>query len=217
MPRHPTTRTRSLAIKRATLGKFTDTEALVARLINESTAPPCWRPVRAVAAMAAADPPPGHVWMTTEEFVTWLNQHFKPGRRTDGYTMEYAVGISAHRRRQLAAGAPVLKMEAMAMAHYAIFGRRLPISHQPSTEEFAAWTAANFGSVERIAMALGRKREYVATRVVGYALMGGGAGRTPRHADAGLIRAMDWMLRVGPFSPYGERPAPAYPGQGVAP
>lgn len=203
------------AINRIVAGTFEGTDALVARVVKDSAANmPSWRAARAGVAMAIADAASkDHVWMTTAEFAAWFSRFVappRPGARLR-VSMEEVVGIATHRRRAIMDGARIRKWEALAMAHYAIHGDVLPIA-PGDPAAFNAWVTGNFGFVEAIARAVEVEARYISSRMAGYRMVDG--QRFARTPEQPIIRALDWVLRVGPYSPYGHRlPAQAFPGQ----
>lgn len=205
-------RARGPKIKAICDGTFTGTQPLIEALVENSTHAPAWRPVRAAAALglAAQDPPAGHVWMTPAEFAAFIERHF-PVRSNRAGRLQSELGIARSRRHAiLEDGAPVGKAEALACAHYAL-GLPLPIPPGDTTA-FAGWIEPRFGLVSALTAALDVAPRYITSRLKGYEVTS--RGRRERLPDAGLIRALDWVWRVGPISPYGRRlPAAAFPGQ----
>lgn len=198
---------RSTTIAAAAAGCFIGTGEIMRALATESSGTPAWRPVRAAAILAmAGEAAKDHVWMTREEFVAFEAVHFPPGKRVKASMID-EIGIGRGRRyRILSEGAPITKIEALAMAHYATI-RTLPIpANDPPA--FAAWMDANFGSVFPVTETLQLNSKYVYNRARGHEVRG--AGRLERLPEAALIRALDWIRRVGPYSPYGD-PLPAAP------
>lgn len=206
-----TGRPRGPAIKNVVAGSYAGTQEIVERVVKESVGPVSWRPVRAAAAMALALEGAGahHCWMTQAEFEAWYLR-FASGKRAHVREVEALVGIGHPRMKRLIAGEAVTKTEALAMAHYAIFGARLPIEahHAPT---FAAWYEAHFAATRTPADTLCVAKAYISDRMRGYGIDHG--QRVAREPGVALIRALDWMLRVGPCSPYGVRLGAAYPGQ----
>jgi hypothetical protein len=188
---------------------------LIGAAIAQSMNPPCWRPVRAALVLAATEPAKGHRWMTPAEAEAWILRHFPPNRQVRGYGIDAAVGISKNRRRSILDGALVHKAEAMAMAHYGVFGRDRPLLEDSSPAAFSEWFTANFANARAVGAAIDRTSHFLTERMVGFSIERG--VRVPRLADAGTIRALDWLLRVGPHVPYGDRLGVAFPGQGEAP
>lgn len=195
-------RSRPAAIKEATAGTAEGTSDIVAAVIKESTGVPAWRPVResALMAMAAVDPPKDQVWMTTNEFEYFLGEHFQPNTKRAANLASF-LGIGKRRRAAMLAGARITKVEAMACAHYAT-GQLVPLM-VGSVALFEAWITKSFGAAKPLADALGVADSYILDRMKGYAFTRG--QRVERVPDVTIIRAIDWVWRVGPFSPYGHR------------
>jgi hypothetical protein len=206
-------RPRSPAIDAVTGHTALGTREIVEAIVKESGAIPAWRPVRAsaVLAMAAAAAPKDHVWMTCEEFAAFADRFF-PLQKAGGGVKPLAkhIGVAMKRRRAIIAGEPVRKIEALACAHYAA-GLPLPIA-PGDVRAFHEWFHGVFGAARAVGIALGISHGYIPERLAGYELAGG--ARRARSPDEQLIRALDWMRRMGAVSPYGDRlGVPAWPGQ----
>lgn len=209
-------RPRLPAIEHICSNTYLGTNELVEALVAESTnSMKAWRPVRAatVAALSVERSRGTRTWMTQAEFGAWAQQHFPTGRKTAGLTMEVAVGITKKRRKSILEGSEVTPTEALAMAHFSTLGWARPIM-PGNAEVFSAWYTPKFGAALPAAMVLEIKDATISDRLRGYALKRG--ARHERLPEIGLIRALDWLYRVGPFCPYGERPpGAAFPGQEV--
>lgn len=211
-PTRRTGRPRGPAIRNVVAGTYAGTEEIVTALVRESTHLEAWRPVRAaaMAALIGEEVNAVHLWMTTAEFSAWLDVHFPPRKKgaKDGLMRE--LGMTTRRRAAILGGAPITKVEALACAHYAT-GRAMPVPPR-DTEAFSGWVEAQFGATKAICKTLNLGKDYIADRVRGYDSTA--HGRMERLPEPDLIRAMDWCLHVGPFSPYGPRiPARAFPSQ----
>lgn len=207
-----TGRPRAPAIDRISSGTLEGTRHIIEAVVKESGTNAAWRPVRAAAIMAMAGKQVGkdHVWMRTDEFVTWLDLYRRGRHGPRVKLLEQDTGVEPRRSRALVKGAKVTKVEALAFAHVAA-GLPPPIpAGQP--EVFAAWLYPRFGSAETAADVLDVKPVRLTNQLRGYAIEKG--ARYERLPKIAVIRALDWCLRVGPFSPWGDRlPLPAYPGQ----
>lgn len=196
----PRGRPRAPAIEKVCADTYEGTREIVLALVKESTNVPAWRPVRAAALMALGIGE-NSVWMTTEEFAAWIEKNFPMRQRGATGRMMDAVGFGKARRASLLAGERVRKVEALAMAHY---GAGLPLPCPVGdVDAFSTWATEKFGAVRVVNAALELSESYVTDRMRGYDING---GRVPREPDALLIRALDWVWRMGAFSPYGQRP-----------
>lgn len=202
-----TRRARTPAITNVVAGTYEGTREIVEAVVKESTHVASWRPVRAVAVMAmAGEVVERHEWMATAEFTDWFND-FRRNRRT---LVQEQIGMATSRRGAILDGARITKVEALAIAHYRA-GLQPPVL-PGDTEGFRTWFDAWFGGPMVMNKVLELSRTYINERLSGYAVTSN--GRAARLPDVGLIRALDWVLRVGPFSPYGRRlPGTAFPGQ----
>lgn len=198
------------AFARVCANTWEGTQPIVEKLVLESTYRPAWRPVRALATMAMAAQTVDHrthVWMSTAEFQHWHATHFEWRRR--GPKLKDELGIAKTRRLALRDGAAVTKIEALAFAHYAA---GLPLPCELTPDDLADWFAPRFSASEGVAAVLHMKADTLLAKMRGYAMKAG--VRVAREPDVTLLRALDWVWRVGPFSPYGARiPAPVFPGQ----
>lgn len=203
-----TGRPRAPAMDRLTANTYVGTREVVDALIKDSSwHPPAWRPVRAAAARALGlREAEGHIWMTAEEFGRWL-ETYTPGKRGEPLRQ---VGIARSRRAAiLDERMPIKAIEALAIAHYRA---GLPVPCELAPEAFEAWFTPRFGYAAAVANVLGVNGRLITEQMRGFAVTS--AGRAQRLPDITLVRALDWVWRVGPISPYGATPpGAAYPGQ----
>jgi hypothetical protein len=81
-----------------------------------------------------------------------------------------------------------------------------------SGEAFSEWFAPRFGTAGPVSRALELNPKFIPERLNGYVVRDG--AREARSPGSTLLRALDWVWRVGPYSPYGQRlPSAAFPGQ----
>lgn len=214
MTRTLTSKIRTRAIKEMTHRTWDGTAPLMTVIAEESQYGECWRPVRAAAALALAarDVEPGHVWMTTDEFRHFLDKVIGRGRKqgTGTERLMEMVSIGYARRHYILNGSPIHKVEALACAH-ASLGLPLPIPAEQHAL-FGAWLHEFFGEVAPVAAALEVDPRTLHRRVAGFSNDRG--VRRACEPEAQIIRAMDWLWRVGNVSPFGKRPlAPPFPSQ----
>lgn len=195
------------ALARVSLTTYPGTHDLAESLVNDSMREQAWRPVRAMAIRAretrAANS--GLTWMTTEEFNAWMDT-FTRYRRQGACTN---VGITAGRRRAIMGGEKITPAEALAVAH---FRAGLPLPCDLEAADFKAWFMPRFAGLTAICETLAIKPKTLASYLHGYSIDHG--QRIARKPARAVVRALDWVWKVGPFSPYGERPgAPLFPSQ----
>lgn len=179
------------------------TADLVTKVLDSSRPPSGWRVPRAALAAAAVD----RIWMTPEQFKDWLlAQEFLAKKRKDPVKPVLALEIKAQKMDYLRGKRPISKMHALAMAHYAA-GLPMPIEPE-DTVAFDHWFTENFGITTGAGEFLDVGQSYIGDRVRGYDITR--KGRAERLAGPALIRALDWILRMGPFCPYGA-PEPIRP------
>ena len=188
------------AIQRAAQGRWSDAETLLGRLAYESARQWSWRPARAGMLVGIQEGPA--VWMTVAEFEAW-RARFK----LRGAKLFEVTSIGRHRLASIRErGEPISRVEALACAHYAL-GLDQPVA-SGDVEAFAAWAAPRFGAFEALGAWLQVRGDWITDRMRGYDLRGG--KRIERTPEGSLIRAMDYVWRVGPSCPYGDRPAARY-------
>lgn len=181
-------------------------ENLISAVQAEGMGAPTWRPLLDVMECELADRG-GRVWMTTQEFTEWLKeQEILRRRRKDPIKAAEAVGMGDGRRRSLLHGrTPVSKAEALACAHYA---RRLPLPFGPDDNEaFAEFIDQAFGGARQVAMWLQMNPNTIGNQMRGFHI-NAKHERVPTKVDPALARALDWIVKVGPFCPYGELRSP---------
>lgn len=212
-------RPRIEAVAVVTEAAWPGSETLVQGILAESVGALAWRPHRA-AVIAGTE---SRCWMTPAEFGTWITEQTWAWRRRakDGPPEPRplpAVGINAthsssNRKLHLLRGTrAVSKIEALAMAHYA---HRFPLPFDVGdVAAFADWFPPRFALAGGIAEWLEYRAVDLTDRLRGFDVRDG--QRWARAPEAGLIRALDWVWRVGPFCPYGEPQGRAvWPGQEV--
>lgn len=198
-------------MREALASAYPGTPDLVDAIVSDSKGLPMWRPVRAatIRAVAQVDAASDMVWMFQEEFVDWMESMRVQARRAAGE----AVGIPRGRRRGIIErGERITPPEALAIAHYRA-GLKLPAGLEAlDPDAFEAWFTPRFGSVMHIHKAISMSRNRLTDAMRGYTIEKG--HRIPRTPNVQAIRALDWVWRIGPYSPYGERPhVPLFPGQ----
>ncbi|AKU43505.1 hypothetical protein CPT_Sansa101 [Caulobacter phage Sansa] len=201
-------------------GTWSGTDALVASLVLESRGAPAWRPVRA-AVVAATSDVENRIWMTPEEFADWVQGAKALAMRLGrGTTHPYQdLQIAPLRVKKLknpklmaAEGLIIKKGEALACAHY-LMNFPKPVDNG-DVEGFADWFDRRLKSVNLIAPYLNMGADTLGSRLRGYDVVRD--QRVERKPEGWLIRALDWIDRMGPICPYGPRPAPPiFPGQKV--
>lgn len=159
-----------------------------------------WTPARAGALGAITDTDE-RVWMTTAEFEAF-RERLQLGRRGRTGLLQSELNIGKGRLKAILDGSPISRLEALACAHFSL-GFEMPIRPgEPAA--FAAWVAPRFGETKPVCKWLQLRTDHIVDRMVGYDLVNG--KKLARVPQADLIRALDWVYRVGPVSPYGERP-----------
>lgn len=175
---------------------------------------PSWRLTAALNALAGEN---RDVWMTPETFGAFQDRFF-PLNGRKGPKIADEIGLSGAQARERRSGRlPVKKYEALSCAHYAL-GFPIPLTLTDGvadTDDFQAWFAPRFGMTPPVNGWLDLAEHSLAALMRGY--QSRGAGRIPRLADAGHLRALDWVWRVGPVVPWTSTGAAVYTGQEVAP
>lgn len=163
-----------------------------------------WTLADAASQAVARSRDPGGSWMTPDQFAQWCERFFPSGRQI-GDAMERAIGVPKRAAKMRRDGLIVIsKTEALACAHYAM---GFPVPTPPgNTEAFAEWLASRFVAANAVNGWLELSGGYVANRVRGFVLRDG--VRHPAPADVGMIRALDWVYRVGPVVPWIEGRSP---------
>lgn len=209
----------SKALEQLTRGRYADAPALVQATLDESKGVFAWRPVRAAALVALAEiEAEDRVWMTLEEFAAWRATHRIDDMRFGYIRTREAIGMASSRIKALVAGlkgepvTPISVIEALACAHFSM-GLKPPVP-AGDVEAFSEWFGPRFGAVEPLARWLKVRGETITDRLRGYDMRDG--RRRDRLPEIDMIRAMDWIWRVGPVCPFGIRqPVEIWPGQGV--
>jgi hypothetical protein len=216
-----TLRARADAVAEACSGSWGGTAEAVDKLIHESMHVYGWRPARAALLYALADlaRPVDYgeeepMWMSGPEFARWRAEiKLVAKARKQAMKAQDFLGVSDFQVRLMEkTGAP--KWIALACAH-ALFGHDLPVPAD-DVDAFREWYDARFRAVDRVAAWLGVGHKWLSCRMSGFEMVGG--QRAERSPSAGLIRACDWLWRMGPYCPYGPLPpVELWPGQGELP
>lgn len=198
---------RQVTTEAATDGCWPGTKEAVSALVLESRREGAWKPARAGLLHAVA--PIVSVHMRPAEFFLWRKQSTRLAKmlaRTE--TPREDLGISPGRYADLGSEnrtkvrrLVITKVEALACAHY-LLGLDKPCT----PAELSAWFWPRFGQVAPIAAWLDEEQTGFSARINGHQVRDG-----VRHdvvASGALIRALDWVHRIGPFNPYGDRPDP---------
>jgi hypothetical protein len=209
------TLTREEAAAQLAHGTWDGTLDLLTALAYESMHAFGWRPRRAAILYAEQDigAAEDRVFMSGPEFAAWRTDA-KALAKARGHDRDVAgavLGLSAFQARSLSEkGAS--KAVALACAHY-LFGLELPIAAE-DPRLFEEWYRPRFGGTERVADWLQVNPNWLSARLRGFEVIKD--ERVERLPPAYLIRACDWLWRVGPFCPYGDRKAiPLWTGHDV--
>ena len=208
------------ALETLCAGTWDGTDYMVGELVRQSQKKHGWKPARAAMAHGLEASSSDRVWMTPEEFVTWIGVAKARASRLKlgvGHPRK-DLGITDGRmydlmrpERMAQRGLKVRKAEALACAHYAL-GLPKPVENG-DTEAFSAWFQPRFGTQQRITEFLGVKAEWIRERLRGWGVNTEGR-RVERKVEGYAIRALDWVWHNGPVCPYGERaPVQVWPGQ----
>lgn len=216
-------RGRREAAAEAAEGCWEGTADLVEAFTLESRHVYGWRPLRAALLLAREDAERAAIsdqkgGMSGPEFAAWMKEakavlKVRGLAHGSSYTaVEEALGIGPDTRRSFARnGAP--KLVALACAHV-LFGFALPVPPE-DPEAFDAWYRPRFMTAASVADWLQVDGGWIGARLSGFETLKG--ERVERLPPAYLIRALDWLWRMGPVSPYGQKAAvPIWPGQDVA-
>ena len=188
---------------RLAVGCWTGTQAAFMAVYRASRGPHTWHAARAAIEHVTA---PDRVWMRPEEYTQALNDQRHFNRSRDHGEMWGALGISQDTSDRMRSGQrPMRKHEAIVVAHVRL---RLPVPDLYDREVFQAYVADRFGASADLDAWLELPGNCIADVVRGFK-MGGGV-RQARPVTEGLIRALDWVDRMGPVpAPYGDRTAAA--------
>ncbi|MBU0801377.1 MAG: hypothetical protein KKA05_10320 [Alphaproteobacteria bacterium] len=196
---------RERSIQRLVAGTTPNTRPLLEALLAESTYPANWKPLRAAMEIMVVEDH-GRVWMSPEQLTTWKAEA-KALCRARGLPttrIHDHIGMSAAMLKVRCAGSvPVTKLESLACAHFA-FGLDLPIA-AGDARAFADWFRPLFGGTTQVSRWLGIDHDMIDARMAGFAIRGG--KRFERSPEIGMIRALDWLIRIGPITPYSPVPA----------
>lgn len=197
------------ALERVASNRWPDCADLMHEIAYESQRVRSWRPARAGALVALQK---SRVWMTLDEFENFLANTRLPKLR--GKVLSERLEIGKKRLKAIREGSPISRVEALACAHYQL-GLALPVP-AGDVEAFGPWVNARFGAFEAIGNFLGIRGDDITNRIRGYDTRKG--GRVPCKPGPQLIRALDWVYRVGPSCPFGDAPDVEYwPGHEYQP
>ena len=211
---------RVVPLQQLTDGTWTGTEEAVASLVQDSMHKHGWRPVRAACLLTLAEiNDRDRVWMTPEEFAAWVKvaKAVAKSRKEPTNAAQHDLGLTAgrvydlqRRERVELRGLKISKVEALACAHYAM-GLLKPVP-TGDADALQAWFMPRFGNVTHAASFLDVTDAWLGNRLRGWSLVRG--QRKTVLPEGYLIRALDWLYRVGPICPYGDRPTvDLWPGQ----
>lgn len=198
-------------LSKVTRGTYAGTAELVRVLLDESKHAGAWRPTRAAVSLSL-ERRGRFAWMTNVELADWTVQAAVRGKVcTPRIKPHEAIGLSRPQlARRLRGLQRVTKAEALACGHY-LLGFPLPVSAS-DPELFAEWFYPRFGGTERIGTWLEIQPSRISDRLRGYDVREG--LHAPRAPEVWLMRALDWVSRMGPVCPYGAPAAqPVWPGQ----
>lgn len=198
-------------LSKVTRGTYAGTAEMAQILLDESKHAGAWRPIRAAVALSL-ERRSRSAWMTVEELADWTVQAAVRGKVSSPRIKPHdAIGLSRPQlARRLRGVQRITKAEALACGHY-LPGFPLPVAG-PEPELLAEWFYPRFGGTERIGTWLEIQPSRVADRLRGYDVREG--VRIPRAPEVWLMRALDWVSRMGPVCPYGASAAqPVWPGQ----
>jgi hypothetical protein len=185
-------------IAKLTKDSWQGTAAMIEKVMAESSHARRWTPTRsAVLATTVAN---RVLWMTPAQFNDFLlAQDFLAKKKGTPKPVD-ALGLKAVKMDYLRGARAVTKVHALAMAHFAA-GLPMPIEPE-NTEAFDQWFTERFGQAAPVTAFLDVSQSYITDRLRGFDITT--KGRAVRLPSAALIRALDWVLRFGPFCPYGE-------------
>ena len=185
-----------------------DTEDLVKTLLTERRGShQGWRPITAAMQITQRTEQP---WMTAEQFDAW----YKTSRAKEraAYSALRASDKNTPRSplphqilevnkiypvRWRHGDLPIPKPVALACAHYAL---NYEISYENEPEAISAWFAEHGLQATPAARWLGINSNLIEAALRGFRVRAG--QRIPYKPRAYMLRALDWMVRVGPFVPY---------------
>lgn len=186
-------------IAKLTKDSWRGTAPMIEKVMAESSHAPRWTPTR--SAILATTVATGVLWMTPDQFNDFLlAQDFLAKKKGTPKPID-ALGLKAVKLDYLRGVRAISKVHALAMAHFAA-GLPMPIEPE-KTEAFDIWFTTRFGQAAPVTAFLDVAQCYITDRLRGFDITT--KGRAVRLPSAALIRALDWVLRFGPFCPYGER------------
>jgi hypothetical protein len=175
--------------------KIPGTRDIVAAVMAESNPQPelgaAWRPVRSGALKAmtlmSLDRQGAVIFMHPYQFSKWLEDNGLFNRKGGKERLAAELGMGRRRRDSILAGATPTRVEALACAHY---GLRLMLPFPPGNASmFRGFVQTHFGRPVDLAKVLDLDIRRL---------------RSLTEPGIDLIRAVDWVRRVGPYSPFGE-------------
>ena len=147
------------------------------------------------AAARALEPP--REWMSQEDFADVWRRYFHRARTAPGVEI---IGINAPVAKRIITGErPIRKVEALSVYHFLMGWRPPPLVDEP--ESFRIWFEGVFGDAQNPVgdwlelSSQARILDYMRGHTV---IMGRTFDRRPGVA---LVRALDWVRRVGPIVP----------------
>jgi hypothetical protein len=162
-------------------------------------------------ALTAMGDPAERIWMTREQFEAWWARCNAGPRKLRLDASE--VGISREMARARIEGRQrVRKIEALAIAHHAL-GFPMPIE-AGSVRAFNDWFMPRFVTREPLNDWLDLGPGTLGLYLQGYTIKQG--KRWDRIPDACMIRAVDWVYRVGPVCPWTPPGVAVFDGQEIA-
>jgi hypothetical protein len=201
----------------STAGTYAGTDKLVTSLIEESKHAHGWRPLRAGILYAQRETAQRNsdadvIYMTGEQFTSWVAEAKALAKaRGDGLKPSDVLGVSTLVIKGMKDRGVTSKPIALACAHYSV-GLPMPIE-AGSSRALDDWYRPRFGGTERVAEWLQIAAKTLSNRLRGFELRGGDV-RVDREPEAYWVRALDWIHTVGPFCPFGPKPAvDIWPGQ----
>lgn len=189
-------------ISRLTKDAWPDAGDLVTKILDESKGVTSWRPARAALLHSAQE----RSWMTPIQLQAFLLSHdFLAKRLGQEKALALLPELKSPKLDYLRGIRPVPKMIALACAHVqACFEMPIPAGDVPA---FDRWFTEHFGHAAGVTEFLDVAESYITDRIRGYDMSR--TGRQARLAGPALIRALDWVRRMGPFCPFGEGSSPA--------
>lgn len=198
----------------ATKGCWDGTQAIVAEVVHESRGQPVWKPVRAATMLAQNNADP---FMYPEEFARWriMAKGLARAMKLVGHPREI-MGFSTTYYRDLGNAARCAKKGYRISKVYALACAHFSMGYDAPTDAagLKPWFWERFAQLASAADALDLDKSALSSYLHGYRLEQGEKVLTP--APPYVIRALDWLWRNGPSSPYGPRPE-YYPSAAIPP